>query len=156
MKPALRASFISGRFTGINARGGIPRSQERPAPCVNREFPGVARPNFSDRVTKIQTPWMKKARGSSPERDPPPWQTSTRTGLRFGVPYELSPRARYARKWCSNSKSRSSSTTPLLSSRLRHEVRARDTHILNEWFAAHGTPSRSCPGKRVLLRGRGD
>src|SRR3954471_23193741 len=83
-------------------------------------------------------PWMKKERGSSPDRARAQWQLLFGTLQGLGVGVELSTPQAGLPDLVFTANAGLVHGKQFFSSRFRHEVRARETPWFDEWFAGHG------------------
>jgi N-dimethylarginine dimethylaminohydrolase len=100
-------------------------------------------------------PWMKKERGSSPERARGQWQQLHDTLVGLGVRVELLTPQPGLPDLVFTANAGLMFKERFFSSRFRHEVRARETPVFDAWFAAHGYTVERLP-EGVFFEGAGD
>jgi N-dimethylarginine dimethylaminohydrolase len=100
-------------------------------------------------------PWMKKERGSSPERARAQWRQLHDTLLGLGVRVELMTPQPGLPDLVFTANAGLMFKERFFSSRFRHEVRAREEPVFDAWFAAHGFTVERLP-EGVFFEGAGD
>jgi N-dimethylarginine dimethylaminohydrolase len=100
-------------------------------------------------------PWMKRERGSTPERARAQWQRLYETLVSLGVRVELMTPQHGLPDLVFTANAGMVYGKRFFSSRFRHEVRARETPYFDAWFAAHGFAVEHLPDA-VFFEGAGD
>lgn len=100
-------------------------------------------------------PWMKRSRGSSPERAQRQWHQLHETLLGLGAQVELMSPQPGLPDLVFTANAGLVFGQKFYSSRFRHEVRARETPHFDAWFAAHGFEVVTLPDG-VFFEGAGD
>jgi N-dimethylarginine dimethylaminohydrolase len=100
-------------------------------------------------------PWMKKERGSTPERAHAQWRRLYETLLRLGAQVELMTPHQGLPDLVFTANAGLVYQHRFFSSRFRHEVRARETPHFDEWFASHDFTVEHLPPE-VYFEGAGD
>src|ERR671925_476970 len=83
-------------------------------------------------------PWMSRARGAVPERAQKQWRQLYETLIGLGVQVELLEPQPGLPDFVFTANAGLMFKNRFISSRFRHEVRARETPFNDAWFAAHG------------------
>ncbi len=100
-------------------------------------------------------PWMSRSRGSTPERARSQWQALRDTLFRLGVTVdELAPRQGLP-DLVFTANAGLMFRDRFYSSRFRHEVRARESPVFDEWYGAHGFTVEHLP-EGMYFEGAGD
>jgi N-dimethylarginine dimethylaminohydrolase len=100
-------------------------------------------------------PWMKRERGSTPERARAQWQKLYETLVGLGVQVELMKPQPGLPDLVFTANAGLMFKKRFFSSRFRHEVRARETPYFDAWFAEHGYQVETLPDD-VYFEGAGD
>jgi N-dimethylarginine dimethylaminohydrolase len=100
-------------------------------------------------------PWMKRERGSTPERAQSQWRELYETLVGLGARVELMTPRRGLPDLVFTANAGMVYGQRFFSSRFRHEVRARETPHFDEWFAAQGFTVEHLP-EGVFFEGAGD
>lgn len=100
-------------------------------------------------------PWMKRERGSTPERAKRQWEELHKTLVGLGVAIELLEPQAGLPDLVFTANAGLVFQKRFFSSRFRHEVRARETPTFDAWFAAHGYQIEHVP-EEVYFEGAGD
>jgi N-dimethylarginine dimethylaminohydrolase len=100
-------------------------------------------------------PWMKRERGSTPERARAQWQRLHDALVDLGVAVELLPPRPGLPDLVFTANAGLIFRQRFFSSRFRHEVRARETPYFDAWFAEHGFTVEHLP-EGVFFEGAGD
>src|SRR5437870_4262343 len=100
-------------------------------------------------------PWMRRSRGSTPERARRQWNALYETLRGLGVTVELLAAQPGLPDLVFTANAGLVYGQRFFSSRFRHEVRARETPYFDAWFAAHGFTVEHLPGD-TYFEGAGD
>src|SRR5918912_951486 len=100
-------------------------------------------------------PWMKRERGSTPERARRQWQTLYDTLRGLGAEVELMTPQPGLPDLVFTANAGLVFRNRFFSSRFRHDVRARESPHFDAWFAAHGFTVEHLP-EGVYFEGAGD
>lgn len=100
-------------------------------------------------------PWMKRERGSNPERAQEQWRGLHNALVGLGVQVELMVPRQGLPDLVFTANAGMVFGNRFFSSRFRHEVRARETPYFDEWFGEHGWKVDTLP-EGVYFEGAGD
>jgi N-dimethylarginine dimethylaminohydrolase len=100
-------------------------------------------------------PWMSKHRGTTPERAGAQWRKLHETLLALGVQVELMTPQPGLPDLVFTANAGLVFHDRFISSRFRHEVRARETPHFDAWFASHGFAVATLPDG-MFFEGAGD
>jgi N-dimethylarginine dimethylaminohydrolase len=100
-------------------------------------------------------PWMKRERGSTPERAQAQWRNLYQALLRIGACVELMTPRPGLPDLVFTANAGMIYGQRFFSSCFRHEVRARETPHFDAWFAAHGYTVEHLP-EGIFFEGAGD
>src|ERR1700730_9169916 len=100
-------------------------------------------------------PWMKRSRGSTPEKARGQWQNLHARLVNLGVQVELMTPQKGLPDLVFTANAGLMFGRRFFSSRFRHDVRARETPHFDGWFAAHGFTVETLP-EGMFFEGAGD